>query len=99
MLYALGRDPLYLRYTRMDAVAGLVDLMVEAQAGRQARLPTLVLLGARDQIVKPQAARRFVATLDPDTCASPPISTAGTCCCATTSAKKSSRDILAWVDG
>ena len=69
MLRALGRDPLYLRDTRIAGIAGLVELMGDAQAGAvELRLPTLVLLGARDQIVKPQAARRFVATLDPDTC-------------------------------
>ena len=54
MLRALGRDPLYLRETRIDAVAGLVDLMVKAQAvAPQLRPPMLVLLGARDQIVPP----------------------------------------------
>ncbi len=69
MLRALGRDPLYLRYTRLDAVAGLVDLMIEAQAAAaDLRVPTLVLLGARDQIVPPAASRRFVATLPPAGC-------------------------------
>ena len=64
MLRALGRDPLYLRDTRLDAVAGLVELMAESQAAAPGlRLPMLVLLGARDQIVPPQASRRFVATL------------------------------------
>jgi acylglycerol lipase len=70
MLRALGRDPLYLRYTRLDAVAGLVELMAESQAAAPGlRVPMLVLLGARDQIVPPAAARRFVATLDPGSCA------------------------------
>mgnify|MGYP001428761812 CR=1 FL=1 len=70
MLRALGRDPLYLRYTRLDAVAGLVELMAESQAAAPGlRMPMLVLLGARDQIVPPAASRRFVATLDPGNCA------------------------------
>jgi alpha-beta hydrolase superfamily lysophospholipase len=69
MLRALGRDPLYLRDTRIAGIAGLVELMGEAQEeATRLELPVLVLLGARDQIVKPQAARRFVATLDPDSC-------------------------------
>ncbi len=69
MLRALWRDPLYLRYTRLDAVAGLVELMTESQeVAPRLRVPMLVLLGARDQIVPPQASRRFVASLDPTNC-------------------------------
>ena len=70
MLRALGRDPLYLHYTRLDAVAGLVDLMVESQeVAPQVRAPMLVLLGARDQIVPPAGSpplRRD--SLDPTSC-------------------------------
>jgi alpha-beta hydrolase superfamily lysophospholipase len=70
MLQALGREPLYLRETRVDAVAGLVDLMVQAQAAApRLKVPTLVLLGARDQMVPPASAKRFVATLTTDHCA------------------------------
>jgi acylglycerol lipase len=69
MLRALGRDPLYLRDTRLDGVAGLVELMADSQATAPGlRLPMLVLLGARDEIVPPQASRRFIATLRPDAC-------------------------------
>jgi acylglycerol lipase len=69
MLRALGRDPLYLRDTRIAGIAGLVELMGQAQIeAPKLSLPMLVLLGARDQIVRPQAARRFVATLDPVSC-------------------------------
>ena len=69
MLRALGREPLYLRETRIDAVAGLVDLMVQAQAvAPQLKPPTLVLLGARDQMVPLGSANRFVATLPAEGC-------------------------------
>lgn len=69
MLRALARDPLYLRETRIDAVAGLVALMDEAtEAAPRLTLPTLVLLGARDEIVPPSASRRFVAKLPAATC-------------------------------
>ena len=69
MLRALGRDPLYLHYTRLDAVAGLVDLMAESQqVAPLVRAPMLVLLGARDQIVPPAGSRHFVASLDPTSC-------------------------------
>lgn len=68
-LQALGRDPLYVRDTRIDAVAGLVDLMEKARAeGPQLGLPMLVLLGGRDQIVPPAASRSFVRSLRPDSC-------------------------------
>jgi alpha-beta hydrolase superfamily lysophospholipase len=63
-LRALGRDPLYLRRARVDAVAGLVDLMDEARRrGPELGLPVLALLGARDQIVPATAFRSFVANL------------------------------------
>ena len=66
MLRALGRDPLYVRETRIDAVAGLVEVMEEARkAAPRLELPMLVLLGARDEIVPPQASRAFVHGLDP----------------------------------
>lgn len=64
MLRALGRDPLYVRDTRLDAVAGLVDLMDEARRlAPDLAVPTLVLLGGRDEIVPPDAARSFVGLL------------------------------------
>jgi len=54
MLRALGRDPLVIKETRVDAIEGLVDLMDAAYAAAQggvARPPLLVLYGARDEIV------------------------------------------------
>ena len=52
MLRALGRDPLVIRWTRVDALHGLLDLMDAAlEAGGRLKLPTLVLVGARDELV------------------------------------------------
>jgi acylglycerol lipase len=52
MLRALGRDPRFIRETRIDALSGLVDLMDRAlEASRTLRLPLLVLYGERDEIV------------------------------------------------
>ena len=52
MLRALGRDPRFIRETRIDALHGLVDLMDRAlEASRTLRLPLLVLYGERDEIV------------------------------------------------
>ena len=52
MLRALGRDPRFIRETRIDALAGLVDLMTRAlEASRSLRSPLLVLYGERDELV------------------------------------------------
>ena len=55
MLRALGRDPLIIKRTRIDAVEGLVNAMDAALAAAP-RLPSLVLFGARDELVPPEPA-------------------------------------------
>lgn len=61
MLRALGRDPLVIKDTRIDAVYGLVSLMDRAYRDAS-RLdgPVLLLYGAKDEIIpgKPVAAVR-----------------------------------------
>lgn len=59
MLRALGRDPLVIKRTRIDAVYGLTDLMEAAwaNAGRICG-PTLLLYGANDQLIRPSRSRR-----------------------------------------
>ena len=100
MLRALGRDPLYLHYTRIDAVAGLVDLMVEGQElAPRVRAPMLVLLGARDQIVPPTGSRRFVATLDPATCSVVTYLQGWHLLLRDHQRERAFADILAWIDG
>jgi len=62
MLYGLGRDPLVIKGARVDAVAGLVNLMDAAyHAAPGIRVPVLVLYGQRDQIVPKAAVQRTVA--------------------------------------
>lgn len=52
MLRGLGRDPLVIKGTRVDAIEGLTNLMDLAQArAARLRIPTLVLYGARDQVI------------------------------------------------
>jgi alpha-beta hydrolase superfamily lysophospholipase len=100
MLRALGRDPLYLRHTRLDAVAGLVELMIEGQAAAtDLHLRTLVLLGARDQIVPPAASRRFVATLPPERCSVITYLDGWHLLLRDHQRELVFADILAWVDG
>lgn len=63
-LIALGQDPMVIKETRLDAVAGLVQLMDEAVSiGPQLDLPVLVLSGEQDEIIPPTAVEAFVSGL------------------------------------
>lgn len=70
-LQRLGRDPLTLRSTRVDAAVGLVDLMDGAVAALPrcchdaagTRQPTLMLVGAQDMIVPARATREALRNL------------------------------------
>jgi alpha-beta hydrolase superfamily lysophospholipase len=56
MLRALGRDPLFIKETRSDAIWGLSLLMQEAlDAAPNLRAPTLLLYGDKDEVVRPDA--------------------------------------------
>ncbi|MDA0787531.1 MAG: lysophospholipase [Proteobacteria bacterium] len=64
MLRALGRDPLVIKNTRVDAIWGIVNLMDEAlDAAATFDAPALLLYGANDDIVPPEASRRMLASL------------------------------------
>lgn len=67
MLRELGRDPLVIKETRIDAIYGLVNLMDAALAAAP-RLdgPALILYGAQDEVVPEEPVRRFVAALPED---------------------------------
>ena len=68
MLRALGRDPLFQKQTRADALYGLVNLMDEARQAAPARSdiapPILFLHGAKDQVIPPKSAAAAIAALD-----------------------------------
>lgn len=67
MLIALGRDPLVIKGTRVDAISGLVDLMSEALSdakGFNAR--SLILYGERDEIVRAGPTRMMLDRLPPE---------------------------------
>ena len=58
-LIRLARDPLTIRRTRFDTLRGLTDLMDAAQEAAPALPPnTLVLYGANDTLVPPEAMAR-----------------------------------------
>jgi alpha-beta hydrolase superfamily lysophospholipase len=64
MLRALGRDPLVIKETRIETVAGLADLMdVALAATPQLSTRTLVLYGERDEIVPKLPTCRMLQTL------------------------------------
>ena len=64
MLRRLGRDPLVIKRTRVDAVYGLTQLMGEAlDAAPTVKAPLLVLYGRRDEIVPAGSISELVATL------------------------------------
>ncbi len=71
MLRDNGRDPLFIKKTRIDAVYGLTNLMDEAltATGQIKRVPILYLYGKNDQIIPKNATTRAMKTLeknDPD---------------------------------
>jgi acylglycerol lipase len=65
MLRALGRDPLVIKETRTDAVAGLVDLMSRAQAAVPGLppMPLMVMYGRNEQVIPKAPVEDMLATL------------------------------------
>lgn len=58
MLRAMGRDPLIIKSTRVDAVYGVVNLMDTAYDAIPAiKSPVLFLYGEKDQVIPPPAMR------------------------------------------
>lgn len=64
MLVALGRDPLVIKGTRADSVAGLADLMDDGLAAApRLKVPSLVLYGEKDEIIPKAPVEQMVETL------------------------------------
>ncbi len=69
MLRGLGADPLFIKGTRVDAIAGLVELMdIAALSVDRLDGPLLVLGGARDQVVPPGAHQAMLRHLSAQPC-------------------------------
>ncbi len=67
MLRALGRDPLIIKRTRVDALWGLVNLMDAARAAAPSlNHDSLILYGAKEDILPPEAWRTMIDTLPRD---------------------------------
>lgn len=99
-LIAMGRDPMLIKETRLDAIAGLVRLMDEARLGAgRLDVPVLVLLGERDEIIPPESIRGFVELIDPEVCRAIAYEAGWHLLLRDLQAETVWQDILAWVDG
>ncbi len=65
MLRALGRDPLVIKGTRIDALYGMANLMDEALAAAPKLDINALILYGRDEQIIPQPARRAMLTALP----------------------------------
>lgn len=66
MLRALGRDPLVIKGTRVDALHGLVELMDRALTAAPAfNTPALVLYGAHEEVLPKKPIERVLKALPP----------------------------------
>jgi acylglycerol lipase len=64
MLRALGRDPLVIKETRVEAIYGLVDLMDEAlRISPNLQSPTLFLYGEKDEVIPKAPILKTLRTL------------------------------------
>lgn len=78
MLRALGRDPLIIKQTRVDAIKGLVDTMDAAIASAGAvKIPSLILYGSRDELVPKKPTFDMIAALPPEAGARPAVYRSG----------------------
>jgi alpha-beta hydrolase superfamily lysophospholipase len=99
MLRELGRDPLFIKATRVDAIAGLVGLMDQARAAAPAIPgPLLVLTGANDQVIRPDVQAGFVATLTARPCTAAFYPDGWHLLLRDLEREVVWRDILAWID-
>jgi len=65
-LRGLSRDPFFIKGTRIDTIYGVTELMGNANAAAElARVPLLVLYGARDEIIPREPLLAFVEHLPP----------------------------------
>ncbi len=64
MLRALGRDPLIIKATRVDAIYGLTNLMDRAlDSAPDFRLPALILYGQKDEVIPKKPTRLMLERL------------------------------------
>lgn len=99
-LRALADDPLFIKETRVDAIAGLVRLMDTAYAAApELPGPLLVLVGEHDEIVPPGAQTAMIERLRATPCTNVVYPDGWHLLLRDLQRRIVWRDILAWIDG
>lgn len=100
ILIELGRDPLVIKATRVDAIAGLVDLMdLAVERVPQVPGPLLVLMGEQDEIVPPRSQEVMVARLEAQPCTAVNYPKGYHMLLRDLQRKVVWQDVLAWIEG
>lgn len=100
MLRALSADPLFIKETRVDAIAGLVELMDTAYAAAGAVPgPLLVMVGAHDEIVPPDAQTAMIERLRATPCVQVVYAEGWHMLLRDLQRRVVWQDIIAWMDG
>jgi alpha-beta hydrolase superfamily lysophospholipase len=99
-LRALSADPLFIKETRVDAIAGLVELMDTAYAAAdRVPGPLLVLIGEHDEIVPPGAQTAMVERLRATPCVKIVYPDGWHLLLRDLQRRVVWQDIIAWIDG
>jgi acylglycerol lipase len=99
-LRALSADPLFIKETRVDAIAGLVELMDTAYAAAgTVSGPLLILIGENDEIVPPDAQTAMVRRVQATPCVHVVYSEGWHLLLRDLQRQVVWRDIIAWIDG
>jgi acylglycerol lipase len=99
-LRALSSDPLFIKETRVDAIAGLVDLMDTAYAAAGALSgPVLILVGEHDEIVPPDSQLAMIERVRTTPCTRVVYPDGWHLLLRDLQRRVVWEDILAWIDG
>ncbi len=99
-LRALSADPLFIKETRVDAIAGLVQLMDTAYAAAgEIPGPLLVMVGEHDEIVPPGAQSAMIGRLRASPCVRVVYPEGWHLLLRDLQRRVVWQDILAWIDG
>ena len=99
-LRALSADPLFIKETRVDAIAGLVQLMdIAYGAAGTLSGPLLILIGENDEIVPPDAQTAMVRRVQATPCVHVVYPEGWHLLLRDLQRQVVWRDIIAWIDG